>query len=105
MHVLLSLLLLVSQQLAMTHVYVHADEIGVSWTQSGADDHEPSKPKLADHICSHCAASVQLAYAIGSSGYSFAALDVSYGPVRTDQTRSASQQSVRAFHARAPPLA
>jgi hypothetical protein len=108
MHVLLSLLLLVSQQLALTHAhvhaYVHADDISAGWTQA-AGEHEPSKPKLADHICSHCAASAQLAHAIASNGYSFAALEVSYGPVRPDEVSPASQQSVRGFHARAPPQA
>ncbi|MGV7206448.1 hypothetical protein ACLB1G_01170 [Oxalobacteraceae bacterium A2-2] len=108
MHVLLSLLLLVSQQLALTHAhvhaYVHTEDVGGGWTQA-AGGHEPSKPKLADHICSHCAASAQLAHAIAGQGYSFTALDVSYGPVRADEVNSASQQSVRGFHARAPPQA
>jgi hypothetical protein len=65
-HLLLSLLLLVSQQLSLGHGYTHWSEFRETLAQSledGQRDGKPLKPGLHD-LCGQCAASAQVAFAL-----------------------------------------
>ena len=78
-HVLLSLLLLVSQQLSLGHAYSHWNDVQESLVQqSGADaGGKPSKPVLHDQ-CGQCAASAQVAFALPATVRHFIPADLAY---------------------------
>lgn len=105
-HVLLSLLLLVSQQMAISHVMSH-------W--SGVRDHSAqvqqrdggrgAKPKALDQACHQCLAFAQIAVAVGGSFLAFAATDVASERIASPTTPAACLRAVCFFQSRAPPLA
>lgn len=97
---LLSLLLLVSQQLAMAHGYTHVPRVGTEQIQ---DNDDGTKAPAADHLCAQCLSADQLAYALGVPSYSFKAVAPSYLPLISATTLPACLQVVRAFQPRAPP--
>lgn len=101
---LLSLLLLVSQQLAMAHGYTHVPRVGSEQGQEQVKDNDDgTKAPAADHLCAQCLSADQLAYALGVPSYSFKAVAPSYLPLISATTLPACLQVVRAFQPRAPP--
>ncbi|WP_338767660.1 hypothetical protein [Massilia sp. METH4] len=100
---LLSLLLLVSQQLALAHGYTHVQRIATEQLQ-GQDDGAPQTP-AADHLCAQCLSAEQLAYAHGVPNHHFRIAGNGFHPSAERIAQPAAAQAVRAFQPRAPPRA
>lgn len=101
---LLSLLLLVSQQLALAHVYTHVPGSGpVQLSQD--DGGKGSRPVAADHLCGLCVSGEQLAHALGVPSYSLHAVRPEYLPPVAARAHAACGRTGRAYQSRAPPLA
>ena len=100
---LLSLLLLVSQQLALGHGYTHVQRIGTEQLQ-GSDDGGQQTP-AADGLCAQCLSADQLAYGLGVPDYHFKVPGNGYLPSPEASARPAIAKAVRAFQPRAPPRA
>jgi hypothetical protein len=104
--VLLSLLLLVSQQMAVSHAMSHwsgSTDKSVNVQFDGTD--KPSKPVAHEHSCAHCFAYGQLASAIGSSAYAFPAVDVQWMHLASLAPSADCTRTVCVFQSRAPPQA
>ncbi len=112
-HVLLSLLLLFTQQLGATHVYSHWSGAAAraALAQTGAEpirergDGAPGGPSLAHRGCAHCLSLAQIAVAIGSPILTLAASPFTFGPIAAPATLSACLRTVCVFQPRAPPPA
>jgi hypothetical protein len=100
---LLSLLLLVSQQLALSHVYTHVP--GQAPVQLSQDDGGGNRSVAADHLCGLCVSGDQLTHALGVPTYSFHAVRPEYLPLAAADTPAACQRTVCVYQSRAPPLA
>ncbi len=101
---LLSLLLLVSQQLALSHVYTHVP--GGGPVQLSQDDGgKGSRSAAADHLCGLCVSGDQLTHALGVPSYSFHAVRPEYLPLVAADTPAACQRTVCVYQSRAPPVA
>jgi hypothetical protein len=105
-HVLLSLLLLVSQQLSLGHAYSHWNEVQESLVQQSADDTggKPSKPVLHDQ-CGQCAASAQVAFALPPTIRQFIPAELAYAVPSLAATPGTCLQAVCPFQQRGPPRA
>ncbi|MGB9109060.1 MAG: hypothetical protein WCC39_10290 [Telluria sp.] len=105
-HVLLSLLLLVSQQLSLGHAYSHWNDVQESLVQqSGADaGGKPSKPVLHDQ-CGQCAASAQVAFALPATVRHFIPADLAYAVPSLTPTPGICLLASCPFQQRGPPLA
>jgi len=107
-HVLLSLLLLVSQQMAFAHAMSH-------WTGKIAPAHaavasigldagrDLSSSVAQDGSCSQCLAFAQMASAMGSTPRQFVPLDVQVERASAFAAIASTPRTVCAFHSRAPP--
>ncbi|QNA88986.1 hypothetical protein G4G28_11750 [Massilia sp. Dwa41.01b] len=105
-HVLLSLLLLVSQQMALVHAMSHwTGKLGAGnpAAQQLERDADLSSAVAQDQSCSQCLAFAQMAGAIGSSTRSFVPLDLRTERVTAFAFVEASPSTVPVFHSRAPP--
>ena len=106
-HVLLSLLLLVSQQLSLGHAYSHWTDVQESLTQqvdgsgSGA---KPSKPGLHEQ-CGQCAASAQVAFALPATVRQFIPAELAYAVPALPSTPGICLLTECAFQPRGPPRA
>lgn len=98
---LLSLLLLVSQQLALAHGYTHVQRIGTAQLLDSDDGGQ--KTPAADGLCAQCLSADQLAYALGIPTYHFKVAGNGYLPSKESFAQPASGKAVRAFQPRAPP--
>lgn len=105
--VLLSLLLLISQQMAAAHITAHWSARAIMMAQAGkpADkDGGASKALAQDLGCDQCFAFAQIASALGQEPRSFVP------PCECSRARGAAVQCSRAartvcvFHSRAPPV-
>jgi soluble lytic murein transglycosylase-like protein len=108
-HVLLSLLLLVSQQMAFAHAMSHwTGKLGSSHPAAAlaqaSGENDLSSSVAQDQSCSQCLAFAQMASAVGSSPRQFAPLDLQTERVGALVTTEAAPRTVCAFHSRAPPL-
>lgn len=109
-HVLLSLLLLFSQQLAQVHGYTHTDEIREALAQQAVSEQlqQPGgklhKP-LLHGLCSHCAAGAQLAFALPASLYLFLPAELSFALLTAPRTPAVCLLTVCVFQPRGPPQA
>lgn len=103
-HVLLSLLLLVTQQIGATHVYSH-------WTGAGAaqaaraDSDNHRKQAAAHASCDQCLSIAQIAVALASVPLGIAASALAFGPIALPATSAACLRTTCVFQSRAPPLA
>lgn len=105
-HVFLALLLLFTQQLAVTHVYTHWAEIGQQSAQLSDQDHAEHRKRIAAHkMCSECVSVAQMAAAIDTAPPPLAMATVSAGPVAAPATLSDCERTTCVFQSRAPPLA
>ena len=105
-HVFLALLLLFTQQIAVTHVYTHWADIDQQASQLSDEEHAEHRKRIAAHkACSECVSVAQMAVAITSSPLTLAFSTVSAGPVTMPVTLSACERTTCFFQSRAPPLA
>ena len=117
-HVLLSLLLLVSQQLSLGHAYSHWN---VHWldeqesldrqarTQPGtqaddARDGKPSKPALHEQ-CGQCASSAQVAFALPATVRRFIPAELAYAAPHLAAAPGICLLAACPFQQRGPPRA
>jgi hypothetical protein len=106
--VLLSLLLLLSQQMAMSHAMTHwaglrhapAQLPKTVWEHR---DGSISSAFAQDQTCEQCLAFAQLAGAVGSPARSFAAGCAAACARHTGATQSGCERTTRVFQSRAPP--
>jgi hypothetical protein len=106
--ILLSLLLLISQQMAVAHLMAHWSARAVMTAQAGQEagkDGTQSRSLAQDRGCDQCMAFAQIASAVGQESRSFVPpceRARAAGPI----TESAGgARTLRAFHSRAPPVA
>lgn len=103
---LLSLLLLVSQQIGMTHGYTHLSVAGEGGARANvASEADKGSKRLADLSCDDCLSIAQIAVAIGSPILTAAASPFSFGPVATPATLVSCLRTTCVFQPRAPPQA
>ncbi|MFK3736584.1 DUF2946 family protein [Massilia sp. TN1-12] len=110
-HVLLSLLLLITQQLSLAHGYTHwsevSERIGLAQAQAQAgvpDGGKPSKPGLHD-LCGQCQASAQIAYALPNTLRQFVPAELAYAVPSLPDTPGICLLAACPFQQRGPPQA
>jgi multidrug transporter EmrE-like cation transporter len=105
-HVLLSLLLLVSQQLSLGHAYSHWTDVQESLTQQAESDSagKPAKPGLHEQ-CGQCAASAQVAFALPATVRQFIPVELAYAVPSLAATPGTCLLAVCPFQQRGPPRA
>jgi hypothetical protein len=110
-HVLLSLLLLFSQQLSIGHGYTHWSEVGENIGRTVAAETETDgsgtklpKPVLHD-LCGQCAASAQIAFALPTLPRRFVPADLAYAAPTAPDTPGICRLTACPFQSRAPPQA
>ncbi len=102
-HALLSLLLLLSQQMGIAHGMSH-------WTGSGPNRAQLSEqgaatPGLAlDQVCDQCLAFAQIGSALGSTDFSFFTPEHTQSHLPDVSAQSICRRTVCAFRSRAPPV-
>ena len=116
-HVLLSLLLLVTQQLSLGHGYTHWAEIDETLVQQAAaatgeadegseDDGSGKLPKPGLHdLCGQCAASAQIAFALPATPRQFVSAALAYAAPTVPDTPGICLLATCPFQSRAPPQA
>ncbi|NIA57931.1 DUF2946 family protein [Massilia sp. TW-1] len=108
-HVLLSLLLLISQQLSLGHGYTHwaeIDETLVEQTAAGDDDGSGKLPKPGLHdLCGQCAASAQIAFALPTTLRQFVPAEPAYAAPAVRTTPGICLLKTCPFQSRGPPQA
>lgn len=108
-HVLLSLLLLITQQMSLQHSLTHWDEGRAPTAQQLAEldeDDSGKLPKPALHeLCAHCAASAQVAFALPSSFVRFDLPELVLHPLVAAQHTGIRLQAASVVQPRGPPLA
>lgn len=111
MHVLLALLLVLSQQLGMAHAvshwsdFRHGSEQQQALDVTDAADGGLSAGMALDHNCSQCAAFASLASAIDTPSFSFPAVEFNAPQAGVAAALPHSARPARAYDSRAPPLA
>jgi hypothetical protein len=108
---MLSLLLLVSQQMAFAHAMSHwTGKLGFThpnpalFQQSPSDsDNDLSSAVAGDRSCSDCLAFAQMASAIGSTPRQFAPLDLQTERILALATTELAPRTDCVFRSRAPP--
>ena len=110
-HVLLSLLLLVSQQLSLGHGYTHWAEANETLVQQIAADADTDdgtdklpKPGLHD-LCGQCAASAQIAFALPTALRQFVPAELAYAAPALPATPGICLLKACPFQSRGPPQA
>lgn len=109
-HVFLALLLLLTQQLGVTHVYSHWSGVEQLSAQalaqlSEADQAEHRKRIAVDKVCAECMSAAQMEAAITSTPLTLALSTLGTGPVTLQFTLPACERTVCVFQSRAPPVA
>jgi len=105
-HVLLSLLLLITQQLSLGHAYTHWAEVRETLAQQLDDGNgggKPQKPGLHD-LCGQCAASAQVAFALPTPIRQFVPAELAYAAPALPPTPGICLLTECAFQPRGPPL-
>lgn len=107
--VLLSLLLLLSQQMALAHAVSHwSGRSGVdapSAEQQPAGERSLSEAFALDQSCSQCLAFAQIGGGVNSEAFRFVALDAAAARVCREPSHALGARTVCAYHSRAPPVA
>lgn len=110
-HAFLALLLLLTQQLGVTHVYTHWGEVEQLTGQTAAaqltdEEQAEHRKRIAVHkVCAECMTVAQMGAAITSTPLTLALATLSNGPVTLQVTLPACERTVCVFQSRAPPLA
>ena len=103
-HVLLSLLLLLTQQMSLQHAATHLAEASTPQATAQVEQGADGKPALRD-LCALCLDGAQLAFAAPPSAHVFAPLALAYDrPVDRAHT-GIHPQPVHVFQPRGPPQA
>lgn len=111
-HVLLSLLLLITQQLSLAHGYTHWSEVSEriaeaqvqAQADTSRDSGKPAKPGLHD-LCGQCQASAQIAYALPHTLRQFVPAELAYAVPSLPATPGICLQAECPFQPRGPPQA
>jgi hypothetical protein len=102
----LSLLLVLSQQMGITHAVSHVSEQRHATQQiDERDDASTSRGKALDQNCSHCLAFAQMASALDTPSFTFPATGHKAPQVAIADVPQACQRTVCVFQSRAPPQA
>jgi hypothetical protein len=105
-HVVLSLLLLLSQQMAISHVMSHwTDGRGTTAQLSPDGSRKVAEPLASDKHCQQCLAFAQIASAVGNPPQTLAAIGGADGCTLAPAVAPLCRQAIAAFRARAPPQA
>lgn len=109
-HACLALLLLLTQQLGVAHVYSHwggAEPLSglVAADLSDEEQAEQRKRVAVDKVCAECLSVAQMAAAVPTAPLTLALSALGAGPVALPVTLPACERTVRVFDSRAPPLA
>jgi hypothetical protein len=109
-HVLLSLLLLLTQQLSLGHGYTHWGEVRESLGRQvqahTGEDRGAKLPKPALHdLCGQCAASAQVAFAMPVTIRQFVPAELAYAVPNAAPTPGICLLTACPFQSRAPPRA
>jgi len=107
LHVLLAVLLVLSQQLGMAHAVSHWSDFRHSSEQQQASDVDGngiSAGLALDHNCSECAAFASLASAIHTPSFTFPSVDYSAPQAGVALLQPTGARTARAYDSRAPPL-
>jgi hypothetical protein len=104
--VLLSLLLLLSQQMAIAHAVSHWN----GRVAPAAQNQQPGERSLSeafaqDQSCAQCLAFAQIAGAVGSAPCRFVPPEINSHPVCGRSSQAACARTVCVFQSRAPPVA
>ena len=103
--VLLSLVLLLSQQMAMSHALSHwTSRIGGPVAQQAANDAELSSAFAQDRSCAQCLGLAQLSTPLADSPRQFLPPEAGTLVVLHAGERAADLRQARAFDSRAPPV-
>ncbi len=103
-HFMLALMLLVSQQMALSHAMAHwanAREVASS-NQQGADSRSASSLSQ-DQTCDKCLAFAQIATAVGSTSGNANAIEVATVAVAPQVCQAELARCHRVYQSRAPP--
>lgn len=104
--VLLSLLLLLSQQMASAHALSHlAGKIDGKVQAHQLDDGDLSSVFAQDQTCNQCLVFAQMATPLGSAAPSFAASDATAALAAATAFSAPCARTVCVFQSRAPPQA
>lgn len=104
--ILLSLLLLASQQMASLHVLSHlTGSSGGGSARQAERDNALSSAIAQDQSCSHCLALAQLAGPLPSTPPAFMLPAAGASAVGLAAAHPAGARTILAFHSRGPPLA
>jgi hypothetical protein len=105
-HVFLALLLLLTQQVGVTHVYTHWIGTELPTAELSDEDHAENRKRQAVHkVCAECVSAAQMAAAVTSSPLTLAIVTISAGVIAMPATLSACERTTCVFQSRAPPLA
>jgi hypothetical protein len=104
-HLLLSIVLLLSQQMAIAHVIAHwsGRAPATSVHASAAKDDGFSKPIAQDQACEQCLAFAQIATAVGQEPRSFVPPSQGTWAIAALAPRLVCARAPCAFRSRAPP--
>lgn len=101
--ILLSLVLLLSQHMAMAHALSHWNAQRAPAAQRQADDKELSSAFAHDRSCAQCLGFAQLGAPLASSGRQFPPHGAGAAPALASFDPLCRAQRQRAFDSRAPP--
>ncbi len=105
-YALLSLLLVLSQQLGIMHAVSHISAYREGTEQlADRDDSSSSRGAALDHNCSQCLAFAQLANALDTPSFTFPTMEHKAPVVAIAEVPQACQRTVCVFNSRAPPQA
>ena len=104
--VLMSLLLLFSQQMATSHALAHVTgAVETATVAQVASDADKSRSAAQDQSCNKCLVLAQLAAPLGANALSYALPELSSLPVDGAAVAAAHARTILAFQSRAPPQA
>jgi hypothetical protein len=104
--ILLSLLLLISQQMAIAHAVSHwGDRVAPAAQGQQSGEFTLAEALALDQICSDCLSFAQIGGMVGSEPFRFAPADARLARVCIDASHAACARTICAYHSRAPPVA
>ncbi|GAB2841875.1 hypothetical protein GCM10027277_06110 [Pseudoduganella ginsengisoli] len=107
-YALLSLLLVLSQQLGITHAISHLSDLSqrpqVAERDAVEQNFSASKNLALDQNCDQCLAFAHIANALDTPSYTFPVVEHSAPFVLVADTPLACKRTVCVFHSRAPPF-
>lgn len=104
-YLLLSLLLVLSQQMGIAHALTHWSSQRTALTAGATSDAAPSKTGAAvDQSCDQCLAFAQIGTAVDTGFYSFPLSRDNATAVYATVAPQPCRRTVCVFHSRAPPV-